>query len=226
MLHIRVRLDAWVLALPMICISGTCSYAQTAAPVSNFQMLSLIATPAITGAIGVIGAYIAIRFDARKTVNQELIKKRIAIYDNVVPRLNELLCFFLSRGSWKSLSPPLMIERKRELDQAIYIYGPLFSTIVFNQYMSFVNICFETYAGVGRDARLRANHSRLSQHWGAEWKPEWDGLFAPPAKEVRNQDVAREYNKLLTLLASEIGAKQRSAGNNSAMGRWLHRLGW
>jgi hypothetical protein len=87
----------------------------------------------LTGAIGIVAAFIAIRFDARKNVNQELIKKRISVYDSLAPKLNELLCFFLSRGSWKSLNPPLMIQRKRELDQAIYVYGPLFSGSVFEQ---------------------------------------------------------------------------------------------
>lgn len=129
----RLRIAAWVTAIPIVCFSGTILRAQTTPPTTGAPLWTLIATPMLTGAIGIVAAFIAIRFDARKNVNQELIKKRISVYDSLAPKLNELLCFFLSRGSWKSLNPPLMIQRKRELDQAIYVYGPLFSGSVFEQ---------------------------------------------------------------------------------------------
>lgn len=86
-----------------------------------------LAAPVLGGLIAIIGGYVAIRFDAKKTVNQELIKKRILIYDGLAPKLNDVLCFFLSVGFWKSLSLPMMTQKKRELDQTMYVYGPLFS---------------------------------------------------------------------------------------------------
>jgi hypothetical protein len=221
-----IRLRTWVMAVAISCVSGGVLHAQTPAPAGGVQLWSLIVTPLLSGAIAIIGAFIAIRFDARKTVNQELIKKRIWVYDIIAPKLNELLCFFLSRGPWKSLTPPLMIQRKRELDQAIYIYGPLFSHAVFDRYNIFINLCFKTFIGVGRNACLRANHNRLRSEWGADWKPEWDTHFVP-SEVARNEDVMREYDSLLILLAAEIGARQRpvhtKAGRYRGWRRMMHK---
>ena len=72
-------------------------------------------TPFLTGALGVIAAYFGVKFDLRKSANQEFIKKRIAIYDTAAPLLNEILCFYLCSGSWRSLSPDKILENKRTL---------------------------------------------------------------------------------------------------------------
>ena len=48
----------------------------------------------------------------REQINGELIRKRIAIYDEVVPRGNDILCFFLGVGHWRELDPAKVIECK------------------------------------------------------------------------------------------------------------------
>ena len=202
---------AWILTTWGLSEETLWAQAAAVAPPPSSQMLGLIVTPLLSGIVAVIGAFVAIRFDARKAINQELIKKRILIYDNVVPKLNDLLCFFLSQGAWKSLSPPLMIQRKRELDQTMYIYGPLFRQEIFNQYKIFIELCFDMYTGVGRDARFRVNRSRLQNEWGAEWKPEWDGHFVPAERIANHKEVKGEYERLLALFAEEIGAQSSSA---------------
>ena len=126
-----IRLGAWVIAI--LGASGGILHAQTPTAGAGPQLWTLIVTPLLSGAIGIVAAFFAIRFEARKTTNQELIKKRILVYDTIAPKVNELLCFFLSRGPWKSLPPPLMIQRKRELDQTMYVYGPLFVQDIFEQ---------------------------------------------------------------------------------------------
>jgi len=223
MLKNGIRLGAWVTAVPMVCVSGGALHAQTPAPNASPQLWTLIVTPLLSGAIGIIAAFVAVRFDARKAVNQELIKKRIAIYDAIAPKLNDLLCFFLSRGPWKSLIPPLMIQRKRELDQTMYVYWHLFTQAVFDQYNLFIHVCFKTFTGVGHDACLRADHNRLRKEWGADWKSEWDVHFVDSTEIAKNQDVMREYNKLLALLAAEIGARQHVIHAKAKGDRWWAR---
>ncbi|WP_152045267.1 hypothetical protein [Aureimonas psammosilenae] len=39
-------------------------------------------------------AWATVHLDRRKAVNQELMKKRIAIYDAIVPKVHDLLCCF------------------------------------------------------------------------------------------------------------------------------------
>ena len=196
----------WVTALVLCCVSSRDLRAQTLASAGGAPLWPLVVTPLLSGAVAIIGAFVAIRFDARKTVNQELIRKRISIYETVAPKLNDLLCFFLLRGAWKPLPPPLMVQRKRELDRAMHVYGPLFSSRVFQQYNIFIHLCFKTFTGVGRDASLRANHTRLQSEWGTNWKSEWDDYFAEPSETSKNRDIVREYDTLLTLL----GARQHS----------------
>jgi hypothetical protein len=217
-----IRLGAWVIAI--VGASGGISHAQTPTPGAGPQLWTLIVTPLLSGAIGIVAAFFAIRFESRKTTNQELIKKRILVYDAIAPKLNDLLCFFLSRGPWKSLSPPLMIQRKRELDQTMYVYGPLFVQIVFEQYNIFIHLCFKAFTGVGRDACLRANHNRLRKEWGADWKPEWDTHFVAPVEAAENQHIMREYDKLLALLAAEIGARRRPVRTKEEKHRWWDRM--
>jgi hypothetical protein len=38
--------------------------------------------------------------------NQKVIEKRIAIFDQIAPLLNDLYCFFMYIGHWKELTPP------------------------------------------------------------------------------------------------------------------------
>jgi hypothetical protein len=224
MLKNRIRLGAWTTAIPLICISAGGLHAQTPASSPGSQLWTLILAPFLSGAVGIIAAFVTIRFDVRKTVNQELIRKRISIYDAIAPKLNDLLCFFLLRGNWRSLTPPVMIQNKRELDKTMYVYGPLFTQTVFDQYNIFIQVCFKTFMGVGRDACLRANHGRLQSAWGAHWKPEWDICFVPLDNASKNQEIMGEYDKLPTLLASEIGAHPRPVHTKAKRRRWWNRL--
>ena len=176
-------------------------------------------TPLLTGIFGVLVAYIAIYFDRKKTSNQELIKKRIEVYDDMAPKLNDLLCFFRIWGDWKGLPPPMMIQRKRELDRAIYVYGRLFSQATFDKYQEFIHTCFVTFVQVGKNAVLRADRVRLQREWENGWQSAWDECFVDPtrlyivdgkriAAVVDGEIVATKYNELMILLASEIGVRQ------------------
>jgi hypothetical protein len=96
--------------------------------------------------------------------------------------------------------------------------------LFLNKYNVFIHTCFKTFTGVGRDACLRANHTRLKKEWGAEWKPEWDSHFVAPTEVAKNQDVMREYIKLLAQLAIEIGARRQSVHTKAAKDKWWRRM--
>jgi len=52
----------------------------------------------------------------REQINAELIRKRIAIYDEVVPKANDILCFYLAASHCREIDPAKVIECKRDLD--------------------------------------------------------------------------------------------------------------
>ena len=98
----------------------------------------------------------------REQINAELIRKRIAIYDEVVPMANDILCFYLAVGHWRDLDPGKVIERKREMDRLMYRYRPFWSEACWRRYAAFVDACFEHFAaGAGRSALLRLDAAHL-----------------------------------------------------------------
>ncbi|MGF7175874.1 hypothetical protein [Azospirillum doebereinerae] len=184
--------------------------AQTVQSAPPAQWWSLIVTPIVAGFVGLLAAFIGIKLDWIKAANQELIKKRISVYDNAIPKLNDVLCFFLIIGSWKDLDPTIIVKRKRELDQIMHTYKYLFSPSVFEQYDKFIHLCFKTFNGIGRDACLRADLRKLQRNWGAKWNSQWNSLFVNEKEVIDMKVISNEYNIFVTLMASEIGVNKNS----------------
>jgi hypothetical protein len=134
------------------------------------------ATPFFSGALGVVAAYIGIRFDLKKSINQEVIKKRLAIFDKTAPLLNDIFCFQMCIGRWRSLSPTQMLENKRALDSEMHVYEALFSGRFVDKYSQFMNSCFVIYRGIGRTAALRADTKHMRTNWQGNWNDAWDDL--------------------------------------------------
>ncbi len=166
-------------------------------------------SPVLSTALALVVAWIAIYFDRRKSLNQELIRKRIAIYDDMAPRLNDLLCFVRTIGRWKNLEPPAMVDSKRDLDRSFYLYGPLFSGRLSTRYHAFIDSVFAIYQGYGTAAKLRAPLARLKAEWGNSWDPAWDAFFADPTDETAPGEVDKNYAALMDQFAVEIGAPRR-----------------
>jgi len=199
-------LDSIVLATGKACAAVTCAAATPPIAVASPWWWTAAAAPVATAVLAVVGAWIAIRFDRRKSLNQELIKKRIAIYDCVAPLANDLLCCVTCSGGWKKLPPDKMIEKKREIDHSMYVYGALFSERLTIRFHEFMDACFATFQGRGKAAVLRANRDALKRQWGDDWKNEWDAAFVDPTKAVPTAEIRQRYKALLDQLAIEIGA--------------------
>ena len=213
-LAVGCRWLAWFLApLLFAAASGGPCDAAAASPAEPPWWWGAALAPLLTGAFGALAAYLAIRLDSRKTLNQELIKKRIDLYDEVAPRLNDLLCSFLAVGQWKTLPPPVVLQRKRDLDRIIHVYGPLFSQVVVDQYRVFIHKCFRTFNGSGRDALLRADIVHLQKEWGPAWQPVWNEQFVTLRDMVTERELRDEYATLMTELAIGIGTPRRKPGS-------------
>lgn len=166
--------------------------------------------PILTALFGLIIAWIAISFDKRKNTNQELIKKRISVYEDIAPRANDILCYFTCIGPWRTLDPSIIINHKREMDRSIYVYGALFSQDLEKKFHDFIHLSFSTFNGMGQPAKLRANISILKQQWGTTWKPEWDQSFVSN-QPVNAKELRESYHELLNQFSVEIGARRRHA---------------
>jgi hypothetical protein len=171
------------------------------------------ASSLLSAALALGVAWVAIAFDRRKTVNQELIRKRIAIYEQMAPLLNDLFCFFRSVGAWKALTPPDMIAHKRTLDRLFHLYEPLFSRQFTRRYDQFIAAAFATFLDIGADAKLRASRLLIHQEWGDKWQEAWSDNFVDAADEqTSHYEFGRAYYALMDQFAVEIGVRRR---------RWL-----
>jgi len=142
--------------------------------------------------------------------NQKVVEKRIAVFDDVAPALNDLYCFFKFVGDWKRLSPPAMVAVKRRIDKQLYIYEALFPPSLIKHYTTFVILYFSTYSGRGHDAKLRAE---VSNKYGdrrkeavGKWKDGWQTLFVQNPDDVTSREgITGAYFLLMNEFSQSLG---------------------
>lgn len=153
------------------------------------------------------------RLDHALWTNQKLTEKRLAVYDEVAPKLNRLLCFYTWVGPWKETTPIDALRIKRELDATFNIYRHLFEGDVYSTYQALFRTLFETYTGAGRDAKLLTlisgpdgDRSALVEQ---EWDARWVDLFSNPKKVTPIYEIRIAHNKLMTALTRSVGVIPR-----------------
>lgn len=197
----------------MIQISYSLLLVQTSTPTdpvdlwNSLEIAKLIVSALTPVAVLVGGWWINRRLkklEHSQWANQKLIEKRIEVFDQVAPLLNDLLCYFTYIGCWKDLSPPEVVDLKRRTDRLFYVNSPLFSIKLRKLYEQFTGLCFSTFNTWGQDAQLRTHSTRRLQAIGNGWQSDWDSYFssenAPELVEIRSAYVA-----LSSRLAQELG---------------------
>ncbi|WNV06386.1 hypothetical protein RP726_08265 [Candidatus Methylospira mobilis] len=98
--------------------------------------LTLVANllvPIITAFLGYWILRITKKIEHSQWRNQKLIEKRIAVYDDVAPKINDIYCYCMRVGKWKNVSPKEVITWKRDVDKKIHTYRPYFSQLFFTR---------------------------------------------------------------------------------------------
>lgn len=181
-------------------------YLSSPCPWNSLEVAKLLVgmlTPAALAALGVYIHRVTKQFEHLQWRSQKLIETRLNIYDDLAPQLNDLLCYFTYVGCWKELDPPAVVALKRAIDRKIFLAAPLFSESFFSACMEFQNLCFETYSGWGRDARLRAEFRRRVEANPNNWKPEWKEYFSASASDPKA--IKDAYRKVMEAFATDIG---------------------
>jgi hypothetical protein len=62
---------------------------------------------------------------------QTVVTRRLDIFGQLAPGLNQLLCFATFAGGWKEIQPRQAIAIKRQLDETMYSNRVLFSEQLF-----------------------------------------------------------------------------------------------
>jgi hypothetical protein len=158
----------------------------------------------------IVVAFIAYRFSKLTKnlekihwTNQKIIEKRIDIYDSIVPKLNDLLCFYCYIGNWKEQDPDNIIELKRDIDKEIHIYAPLFSQDLIKAYENLISLCFETFTGWGKDAKIKSLFIRRKEN-NIKWKKQWENRFSEKEKVYDPSKIRTAYFELMEVFRKDL----------------------
>lgn len=129
-------------------------------------------TPMTVVGLGFLLARLTRRVEAVQWANQTVVTRRVELFTQVAPMLNQLLCFATFVGRWKAIRPEDAVALKRELDETMFAYFVLFSDELFIAYNRFMRTLFDEFAVTDSDAPLRvAIHSDRGDRRKLPW---WD----------------------------------------------------
>ncbi len=177
----------------------------------TLEILKLAAQALTPIVVGFIGWKVSKRLKEMEQAqwgNRKLTEKRIEIYETISPLLNRLYCYFVFVGDWQTHSPKEIIQTKRCLDHEVHVNKFLLEPEVFSAYMSFMDALFDTYTGVGKDARLKtaivSPHGDRRSSPSFEWKDEFRECFN--SRDVAPADrIGRLYETVM--MAQRVGIK-------------------
>lgn len=150
------------------------------------------------------------RFEHLQWANQKLIEKRLAIYSELAPVLNDIYCYFDYIGDWKFKTPIEALDLKRNADRRFFVNAPLFSAGFHTAYQDFINLCFipgpldeyDASATLRTDIDLRKDIFRKRQQ---PWDPKWDAYFASRAAITDRGELVQGYWQMMDAFARDLG---------------------
>jgi hypothetical protein len=154
-------------------------------------------TPLTVAGLGYFVARASRRLEQVRWANQTVVTRRLEIFGQVAPALNQLLCFATFVGRWKEIQPREAISLKRKIDETMYSNRVLFSDSLFAAYRDFMAALFAMYATTEADAHLRAP---IDSQWGDRrnmswWQDSMTGLFSAD-KQASLDEIQSAYDQL------------------------------
>ncbi|WP_299367194.1 hypothetical protein [Winogradskyella sp.] len=145
--------------------------------------------------------------------NKRIYEHRFEIYKKIKIPINEIFSYIYYVGKWKELSPEKIIMNKRLCDEIMYSNEPLFNKKFFESYENFMRNAFETYNGMGADAKIKSEFWTHKKFYigKVSWSKSWDDAFVKNMSNDLNSrmNIREAYNELLTNLSTELSLKER-----------------
>ncbi len=181
---------------------------------TSLEIVKLViaaSTPLLVFGLGVIVTRAARRLEDAQWANRKLIERRLELYDEMAPLLNDLLCFLTLRGHFRDIAPRTALDTKRRADQLFFVSRYLMEDDFGEHYQKFIDACFKHYVGTGRDALLRASveHQRLARGVVA-WDDAWTEMYVTDLADVTQPlDVVAAYEALMRSFSDQLGVRPR-----------------
>jgi len=145
------------------------------------------------------------RIEQLQWANQKVVEHRLKIYNELVPQLNDILCYFTYIGIWKDVTPPEMVKLKRTIDKIVYVNAPLFPEHFLKKYNKFINLVYKTFSGWGQDAKLRSKIERRREAAREQWNDDWDEYFVSDETCYEPIKIKNAYIEFISFFADELG---------------------
>lgn len=159
-------------------------------------------TPIVTGFVGIVILRLGKRMEINQQLHNELLRKRLALFEDVAPKLNDIYCFYQAVGHWTELTPEEVIRRKRAVDRSVQVNRYLFRSDFWDAYQDFEQAHFEMFSGPGQPARLRLDLDHVRKLAGNLFKPEWMTFVSSKPGDHKQQ--RQDYERLMSLLGREV----------------------
>lgn len=169
------------------------------------KLVTSTLTPLVVVVVGYWIRRAVMKIEHRQWSNKSVIEWRIRVFDGLAPILNNIYCFGVYKGGWKDLEPPDIIALKREADIKAYLAAPLFSKTFMECYSLFMDACYKTYTGKGKDALLRANVEMHRNARPEKWNPDWNDMFVNVEERTRRKETEYAYTQLMAAFSENIG---------------------
>jgi hypothetical protein len=159
-------------------------------------------TPIMTLTVGILVVHLGTKLDTTKQLQAELLRKRLHLFEDIAPRLNDIFCFYQAVGHWAELNPEEVIKRKRAIDRTIQVNRYLFRSEFWDEYQRFEKAYFEMFTTPGQPARLCLDVEHMRQRLGDYFKNEW--LPFASSKPGSCEEQRQHYQALMTILGDEV----------------------
>lgn len=162
------------------------------------------ATPLFIFGLGWMVNRAAKRLEDVQWASRTIIEKRLEVYGELAPLLNDLYVFFMLVGHFAHISPPAALARKRACDRIFFVHAPLFGEPFRRAYERFIDSCFLHFTRVGQPAQLKSRAALQRDERGGKWDDSWDAMFVPDDASPRDQ-IHALYWELMETFAQEVG---------------------
>ena len=168
-------------------------------------------TPLTVAGLGFFVARTGRRIGQVQWANQTVVARRLDIFTDVAPLINQLLCFATFVGAWKEITPRKAIAVKRKLDETMFANRLLFSDQFFGSYQLFMATLFAMYATTDADAHIRAP---IDSVWGDRrnmpwWEDGMESLFSTEST-VSTDDIQAAHDQLAQRFRAELYVTQQA----------------
>ena len=163
-------------------------------------------TPVTVAVVGYFVARASQRLGHVQWANQTVLTRRLEIFNQVAPHLNQLLCFATFVGGWKEITPRDAVALKRKVDETMYNNRVLFSAELFEAYRGFMGALFAMWASTNADAQLR---TPIASQWGDRRSFGWwaeDTMAALFSEDNQGsiEEIQATYSRLADRFRSDL----------------------